>query len=491
MAHQAVVSKACIYIFTLLIFFRFGHFEQIADVQMLAMMSCVFNRAPLAIENQQHHPVRPASLSYYPSVAVATSLFEISHDFSPSKLLSTSLSTVSSAETSVGEQLAVSCESNTPPNYKTSRMKNDRRNSQTVSLSSSPEQHRHLFRSNSNLSAFAASFARPFAFNNSAASSPPNGFPKTKVSPSGSYTGTAPSSMTWTTTGMFSRALSKMEDPKSKISISLSDNEEDHRPVAIDTSSRVCGFTTTLMNQGGFHDEGYAELPLLDATRQSQYFACREAYGELLSAWGLPFARCELLKLNTGLSPLPDQLHVGQSHPADSGKGVESASVTLNTRCISCSCLLLNKSTGVQCPDRLRVSDPHLCMYCSSYIEGGASPCLNCGHMLHATCRQTVLGMDYHECVSGCGCVCSRYPSVEMHQPEVRTQGSRYQRDVSPAITVIADSVVNEQEIAGWKGSEWEEMAYESLARNLRRTKRESGQVLDDKANSIWRGSSS
>lgn len=476
--------------FILLMFSRFRHFEQIADVQMLAMMACVFSKLPVAMENEKHHPVRPASFSYYASVAVATSLFETSHDFSPSKLLSTSLSTVSSAETSVGEQLAVSCESNTPPSYRTSRMKNERRNSQTISLSSSPEQHRHLFRSNSNLSAFAASFARPFAFNNSAASSPPNGIPKNKVSPSGSYIGTAPSSMTWTSTGMFSRALSKMEDSKSKISLSMSDTEEDYRPVAVDTSSRICGFTTTLVNQGSFHDEGFAELPLLDATRQSQYFAFREAYGELLSAWGLPFARCELLKFNTGLSPPSDQLHVGQSFPADSGKGVESASVILNTRCISCSCLLLNKSKGGQCPDCLQVSDPHLCMLCSSYIEGVASPCLNCGHMLHAACREAVLGMDYHECVSGCGCVCSRHPWVEMPQPEVRTQRSRYQRDVSPAITVIADSVVNEQEIAGWKGSEWEEMAYESLARNLRGARRVSGQVLADKANSIWRGSS-
>lgn len=478
---------------------RFHYFEQKADLQMLAMMSCIFSKALEATCHQDRDSVRSnlsskpfcSSSSYYSSMVVATSLVGLSQQSTPRKLLSNPHSTTSSAEVSISEQVATSCESNTPPSYKTLAAKHGRRDSQTTSLSNSPEQHRHIFRSNSNLSAFAASIARPFSFNNSAASSPPNGLPHKRNSPSDSHIGATSSSIAEAFTGLSSKAATRSEDPTSYISLSLSDTEDSLLPVPIDPHTQIHGFTTTLKNQDRFPDEGHANSPLLDAKKEWQYTIYRNAYANLLSMWGLPFARCELLKYSHGSFASTDQARFSQSIPSDGGAEVESTSVVLNAHCISCGCLLLVNSSRGRCPRCPRISGPPPCMYCGSYIYGVASPCLNCGHMLHQTCRRMLLEMGLLECVSGCGCTCSDHPCIEMPPPEDYTQRHRYRGDVSPAVTVIADAGDNEQEMAGWRGSEWEEMAYESLARNLRGETRGSGRVPRERASSIWRGSSS
>lgn len=45
----------------------------------------------------------------------------------------------------------------------------------------------------------------------------------------------------------------------------------------------------------------------------------------------------------------------------------------------------------------------------------------------------------------------------------------------SPAGTVTGDVGANEQEQLGWDGRGWEDAAYESLSRNLRRSSEEGG----------------
>lgn len=465
---------------------------------MLAMMSCIFSKYPDANTNQDQTTLRSISplkpfnspSSYYPSMDVAMSLHGASLQSSPSKNLSTTHSMTSSAGTSVNEQLAISYESNTPPGYAALRMKGARRDSQTTSLSTSPEQHRHMMRSNSNLSAFAASFARPFSFNISAASSPPSSFQNKRASPPGSYLGQNQSSMNWASTSMFSKAPTISQEPKTNISLSLSDTEDSFPHVTTELSTQVRGFVTTLKNQDRFHNEGHAHLPLLDANKNARYAAYREAYGELLFAWDLPLARCEILKYN-GESSSTDSSRFNQSIPSIRGTRAEGTSLVFNAHCMSCSCLLSAKHPNSRCPNCLRASGPPTCLYCNTYIHGLATPCINCGHMLHRSCRQTVLEMGLQECISGCGCICSDHPSIDMPRPESRAQRAEYGRDVSPAVTVIADSAVDEQEMAGWRGSEWEELAYQSLARNFRGERRGSERAVRERASSIWRGSSS
>lgn len=46
--------------------------------------------------------------------------------------------------------------------------------------------------------------------------------------------------------------------------------------------------------------------------------------------------------------------------------------------------------------------------------------------------------------------------------------GLRHSPAGSPAVTVTGDEGANEQEQLGWKEQGWEDVAYESLARNLR-----------------------
>ena len=492
------MSYANIHMGNLLIFTRFHHFEQKADLQMLAMMCCIFSNFPETNVKQDQGSLRSTfppkpfsgSSSYYPSIDVATSLSGVSLQSSPRKLLSNPHSMTSSAGASVSDHLAISYESNTPPSFRPLGIKDARRDSQTTSLSASPEHHRHIYRSNSNLSAFAASFARPFSFNNSVASSPPNGFPKKRVSPSGSYLGATQSSITWASTGMFSKASTISEDPKTNTSVSFSDTEDDFSPATMDTSAQISGFITTLKNQDRFHDEGHAHFSLLHEINKWRYNAYREAYSELLYVWDLPFARCELLKHNDRSLSSTSLSRLSRNLPPIGGAGAESAFVELSVHCTSCDCLLLASSSNSRCPNCLRASGPLSCIFCSTYVYGMASPCLNCGHTLHNSCRRTVLESGLEECISGCGCICSDHPSIEIPQPESRIRSNGYARDVSPAITVIADSGVNEQEMVGWKGGEWEEMAYESLARNLRGERRSSGRIVRERASSIWRGSS-
>ena len=474
---------------------RFRYFEQRADVQMLAMMSCIFyksiSRTPTQAKWSSRSAFPPESFSrsssYYPSIEVATSLSGASLQSSPRKLLSTN-STTSSTGASVNDQSAILLETNTPPGYMSSSTRNYRRDSQSTCLSASPEQHRHVHRSNSNLSAMAASFARPFSSTNSATSSPPNSFPKKRVSPSGSYLGATSSSITWASAGMFGKAPTIKQDPAASVSFSVSDTEDELPPAAVTNLTQISGFSTTLNNQEHFHDEGHARFALLDAKDEWRLAAYREAYSNLLYVWGLPIARCELLKYNDSAQPITNLPQFDKNVPSNDGLATESTSLAFGIHCTTCASLSSTTSSFARCPSCSRALRQLLCLFCNTYIHNLSSPCLKCGHTLHNSCRRSLTKSGLKECISGCGCICSDHPSIEMPEPETRRRVDGYVRDVSPAITVIADPNTNEQERTGWKGSEWEEMAYESLSRNLRGERRGSGRVIRERASQIWRG---
>ena len=474
---------------------RFRYFEKQANVQMLAMMSCIFSRSTDRTAKTAKRSPRAAfsseqrshSSAYYPSIEVAISLSGASLHSSPPKALSSN-STTSSAGASVSDQVAISYESNTPPGFTSSGTDIFRRDSQTTSLSASPEHHRHVHRSNSNLSAMAASFVRPFSLSNSATSSPPNSLPKKRVSPSGSYLAATPSSITWAPGSMFGKTSAIQEGPGTNVSLSVSDTE-DELPSATTTTNLtpISGFTTTLKNQDHFHDDGHATFALLDAKDEWRVANYQEAYSDLLYVWGLPNARCEILKYYGITRPITDPPRFDKSIRSIEGLATKNTSLSFGVHCTTCAFLTDNFSV-VRCPSCSRALRRLLCLFCNTYVHNLASPCLNCGHTLHDSCRRSVVESGLRECISGCGCICSDHPSVEMPQPEMRRRADAYARDVSPAITVIADSNANEHDTAGRKGSEWEEMAYESLSRNLRGERRGSGRVVRERASQIWRG---
>ena len=478
---------------------RFQQFEQQADVQMLAMMSCVLSTPQEKTVEHDDDSQKPAfpfqhlsrPSSYYPSLEVAISLSRASIETSPRKAQDT-ISTMSSANASFSDQLAMSYENNAPLGRTATLPKNPRRDSQTASLSTSPEQHRHYHRSNSNLSALAASFTRPFSLSNSAASSPPHSFPKKRVSPSGSYLGATASSVNWASTGAFGRAPTVKEDSARSNLSSISDTEEEVAPRTSLDTARTSDFTSILKNQGHFHDEGHAHFDFLDSSDEQRFATFREAYAELMHVWMLPIARCELLKYNDSQPPSQDRPYFDKAIPSIRGLPAESTrtSLAFKRNCTICAFISEADTSVNRCPNCVRTLRPISCFFCNTFIHGLASPCLHCGHVLHHACRQAVNEAGIKECVSGCGCICSDHPVIEVSRPATRRRDRDSERDVSPAVTIIADAGAQERETASWKGSEWEEMAYESLSRTLRRERRGSEKIIKERVSQIWRGGS-
>ena len=393
-----------------------------------------------------------------------------------------------SANSSMGPVSDLSTSDTPPSQYKSSRTSPEHRNPQSTSLSTSPEHYRHTHRSNSNLSALAASFSRPFTFG-SAASSPPNSYPKKRSSPVGTYLGNSASTVTWSATGLLGRSSTVTEDPKSS-SLSISDPEEETAP-----AQKKPVFKTKLKNQDQFPIDGYANVPLLDPSREWCYRAYREAYAHLLYIWGMPIARAEVLNHNRPLQPdatTPFKFAPKATAPFGALAGVnllnsgyisENSNPVFRDICPSCSTLLLPSQTpSYRCQACSRLPPPPPCLLCNTSIRGLSSPCPNCGHVLHASCRQLLCRASFEECPSGCGCFCADYStmpltsSLDESEPNPGEDPSKIESPVeSPAVTVTGDVSANEQEQLGWNEQGWEDVAYESLSRNLQRRSEDRG----------------
>ena len=473
---------------------RFRHFEQRADIQMLAMLACILNepRTPTKSTgkisfrlNQDHtsHGHQSFANDYYPSEEVARSHLRL---ILPSKLSiqvdsQKLVSGPHSANSSLGPLSDLSTSETPPSHFKPSRTSPEHRNSQSTSLSTSPEHYRHPQRSKSDLSAFAA-FSRPFTFG-SAASSPPISYPKKRSSPVGSYLGNPASTKSWNTSGRFGNSSTISEDPKSSLSLSISDIEED-----VVTIAKKPVFKTTLKNQDRFHNDGYANVPLLDPSKEWHYRAYREAYAHLLYIWDIPIARAEILNHNGPLQPdtsppftfapkatAPFGVIAG-ANLLSSGYNTENSNPVFRDNCPFCSTLLLPSQTPIRrCQACSKLPPAPLCLLCNTSIRGLASPCPNCGHVLHASCRQLLSQASLDECPSGCGCICTDHSTMPL-PPLAAESGSGCEEDRSkdegragsPAVTVTGDEGANEQEQLGGREQGWKDVAYESLARNLR-----------------------
>lgn len=463
---------------------------------MLAMLACILDKPPAANKSTErsisgfspdHTPAFPPILAnrYYPSEEIARSHFNL---LSPSDLsihLDSQRMTSGphSASSSFGPRSDLSTSETPPPQYKSSRTSPEHRNSQSPSLSTSTEFPRYTHRSNSNVSAFA-SFPRPFPFG-SAASSPPNSYPKKRSSPVGSYLGNPASMNVWNTSGFFGKSSTITEAPKSSLSLSVSDAEEDVVPIA-----KKPVFMTKLKNQDQFHNDGYANVSLLDPSKEWRYHAYREAYAHLLYVWDMPIARAEVLNHNRPLHP--DTLPTFSLGPKtavpfgaiaganllSSGYNTDNLNPVFRDHCPSCSTLLLpSQKPSRRCQSCSKLPPVPLCLLCNTAMRGLASPCSNCGHVVHASCRQLLFQASLDECPSGCGCICAEY-TVMRFTTSVAGSGSTRDEsqpeDISPAdspaLIVTGGEGVNEQEQLGWREQGSENAAYESLAKLRPRT---------------------
>ena len=485
---------------------------------MLAVLACILDNPRTLSKSSEGNKLEINSCQlfqdhgdpvydYYPSEEVAKSHFgsQLTTESSIPVDSQKAMSGPHSAQSSIGPVSDMSTSETPPSHYKPSRISPEHKNSQSTSLSISPEHFRHAHRSNSNLNSLAASFSRPFSFS-SAASSPPNPNPKKRSSPVGTYLGNTAPTVTWSTSGLFGRSSTDTEDPKSS-SLSLSDAEKE----VVRTPKKPV-FRTKLKNQDQFLNDGYANVPLLDPSREWQYRAYREAYAHLLYIWDMPIARADLLNHNRPLQPdttTPVTFPRKSTTPfgalaganlLNSGYTKENSNPVFRDHCPYCSTLLLPSRTPARrCQSCSKLPPAPLCLLCNTFIRGLSSPCPNCGHILHASCRELLSQASLDECPSACGCVCADYTcmplpsllaadsvsSAAAHDVRRRRPGhddgdggdddddddDASLAGGSPTVTVTGgggDEGTNEQEQLGWNEVGWEDMAYESLVRNLR-----------------------
>ena len=437
---------------------------------------------------------------YYPTFEVARNLLRPSPPklSEPEKRVSGPQSTSSSVGATMTDPLTPFSTGTTPPNpHRNTAITFERTDSQVSAVSAPHEHHRNTYRVNSNLaSTFAASLSRPFSFNAPMSSSPPTAASRKRLSPAGSYTGAPSAGINWGATTLFGKSSTIAEDPKSVYSLSVSDTEED-----IAAPKRI-GFTTRLKNQDQFDTEGYASISLLNPDRSWWYCAYRESYAHMLFVWDLPLARCEVLKQNDESSSVISKMR------SKSVKGLPSSLIAIGRS--TTESMKVDEDTVPRLGFRTQGTtlastafQPHedpqgmntafsksllICLLCAEIIRGLSSPCLACGHVLHASCRSLILSenmeaTEHGECIAGCGCRCADHPCVEVGSPLL------YQ--ISPSSTVVG-SLSNEQEQYRWREEAgnnedaWKDVvrgdvAYESLARVRER-------YIAPKPSQIWRG---
>ncbi|KAI9817566.1 MAG: hypothetical protein M1827_001178 [Pycnora praestabilis] len=457
----------------------FDHFERLADVQMLAMLSCVFSE-PAAKEGvsntmtqlQQHHmPMSmksPAfSLDYYPSEEVAWSLRQPIVS-TPAALGSsqTPLGTHGSAGSSNGlwgsDPVTLHSTGTTPPfTSKSHPRKTEYLESSTFIESTSPEL-RTSRRSNSNLaSAFATTLSRPFSMNTS--SSPPTHHKK-RLSPEE----TMPQNVvTWGTNTIYGTTNAMRENQSSSAathSLDELDTEEDFSP------SENVNIKVSLKNQNFFDDEGCVSVPLLDPKQMLRFKAYREAYAHLLYLWNLPITSCEVLKFN-GLTSYFRTSNSPQSSASliSIGKQQAKAAVSGSWRgldvqghCTTCGTQLQQTLRGGaigKCVDCDRSQNKMSCSICFEVIAGLYAPCFNCGHVAHSNCHRAWFGNEgEEECMTGCRCRCIDYTVVEVLDLEAEDE----QR--MDAAKEFGDEGGDDDD---WEDDPWDHVGVTSLGRGI------------------------
>ena len=468
----------------------FEYFEQQADVQMLAMLAHILGSRSSNSEQ------------YFPSLEVAKSQLQPptskpGFKLDSRKVLSGPRSMSSSVGASTSDPLTPFSTGITPPSsFKPSHVGSEH-NDHLSSMSSSPERFKQAHRSSSNLaSAFAAHLSRPFNFSASASSSPPTTYPKRRLSPATSHLGAPPSNFNFSATSFFGKSNAAIEDRKPAYPPSVSDGEDG-------TSQKSQIFRTILKNQDQFDNDGYSGISFLDSDQQERYSAYRSNYANILTLWQLPIVACEMLEYsdNSDAKSSPQNplehnsgtglISMGKDNTSINNANAADLCVSIEDRCLQCGDILASQPKSRKCTSCLTELKPITCLFCASIIRGLSSPCLNCGHVLHASCRSA-----WHyssddpftdECLSGCGCRCLDHLKVELSLPPTEVP-----HQSTPLVSALRLSTIDGPERTElWEGAEeseladddaWEDVAYESLARNL------GGRFLTPKTSQIWRG---
>jgi len=423
----------------------FSHFEDLADVQMLAILSCVLSDPTLS-KNQEVNSSTSLSnvtkawpghaIDYFPSLTIMSAvnreyLTQSSSDQNLDSLqirlglkTSSSLGGGKKSNTSGPDSLDITTpqsSSSTPP-FNVSRI-NTARSSAAHSLSVSPD-----LKSGGPLSATAGFFNRSFQISSSPPPLKSRHSGDENISTSMPSPGTA---ITWgpiTIHGKKSNLRKTHPAPNVKLRDEDDDSSDDNdnQPITPDPSTNI-----TYYNQMKFEDEGAAQLSLLDSVNSPRYVAYRDAYAQILDSWGMSIQATEIRKFTSSTlvtksddistSVDSDVVNVHEYHTdTETAFGKGWTGIELSTYCTNCGSLVDPKVHAGKCKKCIMTTRLVACYICNEPIRGLQIACLQCGHVIHADCSVLALNQsiksrkeddDFHEeqstCAAGCGCLCN------------------------------------------------------------------------------------
>ncbi|RCI08764.1 hypothetical protein L249_4706 [Ophiocordyceps polyrhachis-furcata BCC 54312] len=439
----------------------FEHFEKTADVQMLAMLSCIFSESSsddgvAYVESRLKQRETPLplkapcfSLDYLPKEVSAWGLYSRSQSNSAITTPGAFHTPVLQAGSQVSEEVAwigepgtgsFSCGETPPSKARPSAAE------QNQQQQPSPT-NRGILRGNSTLaSALAANLPRPFTGGSS--SSPP-GHGRKKPSPAEGVTSTV-----GTTAQGSGSGPADSGGGGGGTSISDDDPGRDDRLPLVPVSVSV-----VMEDQSMFDDDGWLATPLLDAGRAGAYAHYRYAYAEMLQMWGQPLARLEVMKFNV-LKDRP----VAEGSFQDSTTIQDGASGSITHAMASSSPMIMGRRDQLQSllasgrgldvtgicrvhetqlePARYTSSEPNIggavgtcerchrsqtqlrCVYCLEPVDALFPSCLACGCASHDGCLAEWHAAGETLCPAGDECNCVEEASNGQVESWVALQGA-------------------------------------------------------------------
>ncbi|THY92764.1 WD40 repeat-like protein [Aureobasidium pullulans] len=410
----------------------FTHFENLADVQMLGMLSCIFAQS-LSDDQRPTYEDLPQSMNcaaqlfdYFPDKETAFGFFEpiisVSDLSKKHRKSGAGLNSAGESSQDIREQNVVASEpvtpfytGNTPP-MPLSRA-STHRSSAAPSLSTSPEHHRTSIPSAT--SSFAASvLARPFQL----ASSPPVRNRTSGEELSSSIPSQA--GVNWNKNKPFNRSDSTIR--RSFMSQGFGDDydgsttEDDE---SLPPQSRV---KISLKNQDMFDDEGCSNVAFLDPNQSLRFAVYRAVYANMLGGWGLRMQQNEVDKLDGLLSNILTRTrsrdHGSQStltlgEVEDDAETIDSLGPQVVRCCMSCGEVdIPERRADRKCAKCGGKSHLLSCTICYQPIAGLYKVCLACGHSAHISCLAVLLESlsedEKPECEAACGCACDENMAV-------------------------------------------------------------------------------
>lgn len=458
----------------------FDHFERIGDVQMVAMLSCVLHEAniprppPAEQPRNNSSPSRPMeeqslSLDFYsPHGAksqTTTPLASTPKDVHATPI--TQSSGRSSSEIWRADSTPPYSTGTTPPlASRTAGLVAERKTNNT-SVAASPDQASQS-RTGSGLgSVLASSFSRSFTFGPSSASPPAHALSKKRQSPADSPNASGGAGI-WATSAFSGKPVSAIPDyltTSTAVTSRTHSDTESERPEKTPGKPRI---RASLKNINAFESGRRAVNSFIDPKKERLYQSYRVAYAHLLSIWGLPVQRTEVLKIGGATEAIDSALQVGHSSPKSSlslptigrrgssdvtDSGMEG--LDLQRHCIKCgrplqlsifSTRAIADAAAKQhakgnvvypvcthCKPRQPLPLNLPCIICGEVVEGMLAPCLGCGHVSCFNCHRGWFSMasttpqdennaaylpdNGHEflfCPSGCGCKCSDHIGTDI-----------------------------------------------------------------------------